>query len=117
MFSKVRLPYECGFTPFVDTKRKSKTRYYLVGLIFLLFDYEIQLLLPWTITLHEQNLSSYFCILLFLLLLTIGYVYEWVHGGLDFIDTNDVILINIGKMKKKLYSKVSSFSQNNEKKK
>ena len=67
--------YECGFHPFEDTRQKFNVRFYLVSILFLIFDLEIIFLFPWLLTIRE-NTQSFYIMLLFLIILTIGFVYE-----------------------------------------
>jgi len=80
--------YECGFTPIGDARQPFHVRFYLVGILFLLFDLEVIFLFPWAVSLHWFNVTEFyyslFVVMSFLLLLTIGYVYEWDKGALDW---------------------------------
>jgi len=80
--------YECGFTPIGDARQPFHVRFYLVGILFLLFDLEVIFLFPWAICNHwltaEQYYYSFTTVMFFLLLLTIGYIYEWEKGALDW---------------------------------
>ena len=73
--------YECGFDPFTDTRQQFEVRFFLVGILFIIFDLEISLLFPWAMVI---NLENYWMIMSFLLILTIGLVYEWKKGGLEW---------------------------------
>jgi len=80
--------YECGFTPIGDARQPFHVRFYLVGILFLLFDLEVIFLFPWAVSLHWFNVTEFYyslyVVMSFLLLLTIGYVYEWDKGALDW---------------------------------
>lgn len=77
--------YECGFTPIGDARQPFHVRFYLIGILFLLFDLEVIFLFPWAITLHlYQTISAFIIIMLFIGLLTLGFVYEWKKGALDW---------------------------------
>lgn len=74
--------YECGFQPFEDARTKFHVRFYLVSILFIIFDLEIAYLFPWGITLNDLNYYSFWGMILFLLILTVGFVYEWMKGAL-----------------------------------
>jgi NADH-quinone oxidoreductase subunit A len=76
--------YECGFEPFNDARVTFDVRFYLVGILFLIFDLEIAFLFPWSIILMKQSLFSFISVFFFLILLVIGFVYEWKSGGLEW---------------------------------
>jgi len=69
--------YECGFEPFEDARMKFDVRYYLVAILFILFDLEIAFLFPWAIVLPEIGLFGFFAMVLFLSILVVGFIYEW----------------------------------------
>lgn len=75
---------ECGFDPFSDARSKFDVRFYLVAILFIIFDLEITFLFPWAISLSNIGLQGYVSMLLFLFILTIGFVYEWKKGALDW---------------------------------
>jgi len=77
-------PYECGFEAFGDARMKFDVRYYLIAILFILFDLETALLFPWAVTLKELGLYGFFVGLEFVTLLTIGFVYMWIKGALDW---------------------------------
>ena len=79
-------PYECGFEAFEDARMKFDVRYYLVAILFILFDLEIAFLFPWAIVLGEQSdsLFRYLAMMVFLGILVVGFVYEWMKGALDW---------------------------------
>jgi len=76
--------YECGFDPFDDARKKFDIRFYLVSLLFIIFDLEVIYLFPWAVTLHHDHLFDFWSMVLFLFVLTIGFVYEWMKGALDW---------------------------------
>ena len=80
--------YECGFTPIGDARQPFHVRFYLVGILFLLFDLEVIFLFPWAVTMHWLTVSEFYygftIVMTFLALLTIGYIYEWEKGALDW---------------------------------
>jgi NADH-quinone oxidoreductase subunit A len=80
--------YECGFTPIGDARQPFHVRFYLVGILFLLFDLEVIFLFPWAVSLHWFNVVEFYyslyTVMSFLLLLTVGYIYEWDKGALDW---------------------------------
>ncbi len=83
-------PYECGFEPFEDARIKFDVRYYLIAILFILFDLEIALLFPWGVTFREMVAAgsvawySLVTVLIFLVILVIGYAVEWKNGALDW---------------------------------
>ena len=76
--------YECGFEPFQDSRMEFDVRFYLVAILFIIFDLEITFLFPWAITLGSITGFGFWTMALFLILLTIGFVYEWKKGALDW---------------------------------
>lgn len=76
--------YECGFDPFDDSRSKFDIRFYLVSILFIVFDLEISFLFPWTVYLSLQTYASVCAMIMFLFILTVGFVYEWMKGGLDW---------------------------------
>jgi NADH-quinone oxidoreductase subunit A len=76
--------YECGFNPFSDARHKFDVRFYLVGILFIIFDLEVMFLFPWALTFNKILKFGYFTMLMFLLILTIGFIYEWRKGALDW---------------------------------
>lgn len=77
-------PYECGFEAFEDARMKFDVRYYLVAILFILFDLEIAFLFPWAIVLKEIGLFGFIAMLVFLLILVVGFIYEWMKGALEW---------------------------------
>ena len=77
-------PYECGFEAFEDNRMKFDIRYYLVAILFIIFDLEIAFLFPWAISLGNIGLLGFSSMMIFLFILTIGFIYEWKKGALDW---------------------------------
>ncbi|MDN3518840.1 NADH-quinone oxidoreductase subunit A [Aquisalimonas lutea] len=77
-------PYECGFEAFEDSRMRFDVRYYLVALLFIIFDLEIAFLFPWAIVLDEVGLFGVAAMGLFLVILLIGFLYEWKKGALEW---------------------------------
>ena len=77
-------PYECGFSAFEDARMKFDVRYYLVAILFILFDLEIAFLFPWAVVLEEIGLFGFVAMLVFLGILTVGFIYEWKKGALEW---------------------------------
>ena len=77
-------PYECGFEAFEDARMKFDVRYYLVAILFILFDLEIAFLFPWAVSLHRTGGFGLLAMGVFLLILIIGFAYEWKKGALEW---------------------------------
>ncbi|MCF6764309.1 NADH-quinone oxidoreductase subunit A [Thiotrichales bacterium 19S3-7] len=77
-------PFECGFPEFEDARMKFDVRYYLVAILFLVFDLEIAFLFPWSAVLSKLSLIAFLSMMLFLLILLIGFIYEWKKGALEW---------------------------------
>lgn len=77
-------PYECGFEAFEDARMKFDVRYYLVAILFILFDLEIAFLFPWAVVLKDIGLFGFLAMMVFLAILVVGFVYEWVKGALEW---------------------------------
>ena len=77
-------PYECGFEAFEDARMKFDVRYYLVAILFILFDLEIAFLFPWAVVLNEIGLAGFLAMMLFLGILVVGFIYEWMKGALEW---------------------------------
>ena len=77
-------PYECGFEAFEDARMKFDVRYYLVAILFILFDLEIAFLFPWAVALKEIGQTGFWAMMIFLSILVVGFVYEWKKGALDW---------------------------------
>jgi NADH-quinone oxidoreductase subunit A len=77
--------YECGFNAFDDARLKFDVRYYLVAILFIIFDLEVAFLFPWAITLpHTGDLFAFWSMMAFLGVLTVGFIYEWKKGALEW---------------------------------
>ena len=76
--------YECGFEPFQDSRMEFDVRFYLVAILFIIFDLEIAFLFPWAISLGKIGLFGFVSMMIFLFILTIGFIYEWKKGALDW---------------------------------
>ena len=77
-------PYECGFEAFEDSRMKFDVRYYLVAILFIIFDLEIAFLFPWAVALNEIGLFGFVAMMIFLGVLVIGFIYEWKKGALEW---------------------------------
>ena len=77
-------PYECGFEAFEDARMKFDVRYYLVAILFILFDLEIAFLFPWAIVLPEIGFAGFVAMMVFLVILVVGFIYEWTKGALEW---------------------------------
>jgi NADH-quinone oxidoreductase subunit A len=77
-------PYECGFEPFADARSKFDVRYYLVAILFIIFDLEVAFLFPWAVALGKIGLFGFWSMMAFLFVLTVGFVYEWKKGALEW---------------------------------
>jgi len=82
--SEKNSPYECGFEAFEDARMKFDVRYYLVAILFILFDLEIAFLFPWAVVLKEIGLFGFVAMMIFLGVLVIGFIYEWMKGALEW---------------------------------
>jgi NADH-quinone oxidoreductase subunit A len=76
--------YECGFAPFDDARTKFDVRYYLVAILFIIFDLEVAFLFPWAVTLGSIGLFGFWSMMVFLAVLTVGFIYEWKKGALEW---------------------------------
>jgi NADH-quinone oxidoreductase subunit A len=77
-------PYECGFEAFEDARMKFDVRYYLIAILFILFDLEIAFLFPWAVVLQDIGNFGFWAMMIFLGILIIGFVYEWKKGALEW---------------------------------
>ena len=77
-------PYECGFEAFEDARMKFDVRYYLVAILFILFDLEIAYLFPWAVVLPDIGFAGFVAMMIFLLILIVGFLYEWKKGALEW---------------------------------
>ena len=76
--------YECGFDPFDDARSRFDIQFYLVAILFIIFDLEVTFLFPWALTLNQVGFFVFWSMMIFLIILTIGFVYEWRKGALDW---------------------------------
>ena len=76
--------YECGFEPFEDSRMEFDVRFYLVAILFIIFDLEIAFLFPWAISLGNIGILGFISMMIFLFILTVGFIYEWKKGALDW---------------------------------
>jgi len=76
--------YECGFEPFEDSRMEFDVRFYLVAILFIIFDLEIAFLFPWAVSLGSIGILGFTSMMIFLFILTIGFIYEWKKGALDW---------------------------------
>jgi len=77
-------PYECGFEAFGDARRQFDVRFYLVAILFIIFDLEVAFLFPWAVSLGGIGVFGFWSMMVFLGVLTIGFVYEWKKGALEW---------------------------------
>lgn len=76
--------YECGFDPFDDARSRFDIRFYLVAILFIIFDLEVTFLFPWAVSLNKIDFFGFWSMMVFLLILTIGFYFEWKKGALDW---------------------------------
>ena len=76
--------YECGFDPFEDSRGKFDVRFYLVAILFIIFDLEVAFLFPWAVALGDIGVFGFWSMMLFLAILTVGFIYEWRKGSLEW---------------------------------
>ena len=76
--------YECGFEAFEDARVKFDVRYYLIAIMFILFDLEVAFLFPWAVVIQEIGMAGFLAMLLFLFVLVVGFIYEWKKGALEW---------------------------------
>jgi NADH-quinone oxidoreductase subunit A len=77
-------PYECGFEAFDNARGKFDVRFYLVALLFIIFDLEVAFLFPWAVSLGNLGIFGFWSMMIFLIILTIGFIYEWRKGALEW---------------------------------
>jgi NADH-quinone oxidoreductase subunit A len=77
-------PYECGFAAFESARMKFDVRYYLVAILFILFDLEIAFLFPWAVVLPDLGVFGFWSMFIFLAILVVGFIYEWKKGALEW---------------------------------
>ena len=76
--------YECGFEAFDDARGRFDVRFYLVAILFIIFDLEVAFLFPWAVSLGKIGMFGFWSMIIFLFILTIGFIYEWKKGALDW---------------------------------
>jgi NADH-quinone oxidoreductase subunit A len=76
--------YECGFNAFDDARMKFDVRFYLVAILFIIFDLEVVFLIPWAVAFTEAGLYGFWAVMIFLAVLTVGFIYEWKKGALEW---------------------------------
>ena len=76
--------YECGFNPFEDSRNEFDVRFYLVAILFIIFDLEVAFLFPWAISIGEIGLFGFWSMVIFLSILVVGFIYEWRKGALEW---------------------------------
>ena len=76
--------YECGFEPFDESRGRFEVKFYLVAILFIIFDLEIIFLFPWAMAFYELGEYGFWSMMFFLLVLTVGFIYEWMKGALDW---------------------------------
>jgi len=77
-------PFECGFAPFDDARGQFDVRFYLVAILFIIFDLEVAFLFPWAVVLGDIGIFGFWSMMLFLGILTVGFIYEWRKGALEW---------------------------------
>ena len=77
-------PYECGFDPFEDSRVRFDVRFYLVAILFIIFDLEVAFLFPWAVSLGDVGVYGFWSMIVFLAVLTVGFIYEWNKGALEW---------------------------------
>lgn len=83
-YKEKNAPYECGFKPFEDARLPFDVRFYLVAILFILFDLETAFLFPWAVVLHHIGYVGFWSMIVFLGILTVGFIYEWKKGALEW---------------------------------
>ncbi len=76
--------YECGFPAFDDARMKFDVRFYLVSILFIIFDLEVAFLFPWAVAFKEAGAAGFWAMMIFLAVLTVGFIYEWKKGALEW---------------------------------
>ncbi len=76
--------YECGFNAFDDARMKFDVRFYLVSILFIIFDLEVAFLFPWAVAFGEMSMAAFWSMMVFLAVLTVGFAYEWKKGALEW---------------------------------
>ena len=83
-YSEKDAPYECGFEAFENARMKFDVRYYLVAILFILFDLEVAFMLPWAVVFKDLGAYGFWSMLVFIVVLTVGFIYEWKKGALEW---------------------------------
>ena len=83
-YSAKNSPYECGFKEFGDARSKFDVRFYLISILFIVFDLEVAFLFPWAVVIKQIPTAGFVAMLCFLLLLVVGFIYEWKKGALEW---------------------------------
>ena len=83
-YSEKQSPYECGFEAFEDARMKFDVRYYLIAILFIIFDLEIAFLFPWAVVLEQIGMAGFWAMMIFLVVLVTGFIYEWRKGALEW---------------------------------
>lgn len=83
-YTEKNSPYECGFNAFEDTRLRFDVRFYLIAILFIIFDLEIAFLFSWAISLQKIGVFGFFSMMVFLSTLTVGFIYEWKKGALEW---------------------------------
>ena len=94
-YSEKVSPYECGFTPLGDARQKFSVQFYLVAILFIVFDLEVLFLFPFAVSLYEISSLGFWVVIFFLIILTVGFVYEWSKGALKFAKDPSLSKINL----------------------
>src|SRR6201999_2969037 len=90
-------PYECGFEAFDDARRQFDVRFYLVSILFIIFDLEVAFLFPWAVTLGKIGVFGFWSMMIFLGVLTVGFIYEWKKGALEWELANPLSSLRAGR--------------------
>ena len=77
-------PYECGFEAFEDARMRFDVRYYLIAILFIIFDLEVAFLFPWAVSFGQISMPAFWSMMAFLGVLTVGFIYEWKKGALEW---------------------------------
>jgi NADH:ubiquinone oxidoreductase subunit 3 (subunit A) len=78
--------YECGFEPFDEARKTFDVHFYIVAILFIIFDLEVAFLFPWAVSLNKIGIFGFWVMMIFVFILTLGFVYEWRRGALDWTD-------------------------------
>jgi NADH-quinone oxidoreductase subunit A len=77
-------PYECGFNPFEDARMQFDVRYYLIAILFIIFDLEMAFMFPWAVVISKIGTAGFVAMMVFLAILAVGFIYEWKKGALEW---------------------------------